>query len=319
MSEAKKVTCRSTRAALADHNDRNFDLEKAPHIDGTKTKYNLTWVRHRGMTFRESKLMFYENRYAESLEQQNERHRARRQYKRVRTMRDVPDGKNTRPDEMILQIGNKYNSVDVTRGDFASCVNDFMKQFRSWSRTHGDHVHLLDCGIHVDEDGAPHAHLRMVYDYKDADGVVHVGQEKALEQSGLELPDKSKKIGRLNNRKMAFSSMCREMWADICETHGYEIDRVPDPNHQTHLSTPEWKALQDEKKAAERDRAAAEQERTRATEALREAAELRDRYARHCRREGIRIGNGPTRDSHEIDRQAANLTHRKDETPELST
>ena len=316
MNDVKKVTCRSSRKASADHNDRNFDLEKAPHIDSEKTKLNEVWACVPGVSFEEAELKFYENRYNESLEQQNARHKARRQYKRIKTMKDVLDGPNTRPDETILQIGNAKNNKDVTPEDFAECVSKYIARLRVWSEQNGGHVHLLDYAMHFDE-ASPHAHLRMVYDYTDADGVVHIGQEHALEQAGFELPDPSKKVGRYNNRKIQFSTMCREMWADICEAHGYEIDRTPDPEHQNHLSVQEWKALEDEREALEHDRAAFEQEKSQAAEALRGAAELRDRYARHCRREGIRIGDGPTRDSHEIDRQAAALTHRAAETPEL--
>ena len=44
----------------AKHNDRNFDIENAPHIDINRTNENVYINRYKDMTFEEGERKYYE-------------------------------------------------------------------------------------------------------------------------------------------------------------------------------------------------------------------------------------------------------------------
>ena len=84
-----KVTNRNARAdASGRHNDRNFDLEKAPHIDQSKIAENeyYTYNGETEMTFRDLELEYYKNHFEQSLEDANERAIKARHKERVKTI-----------------------------------------------------------------------------------------------------------------------------------------------------------------------------------------------------------------------------------------
>ena len=132
---------------------------------------------------------------------------------------------------MILQVGNR----DVRADDqaFIEALNDYINRLDEWNQAHGDHMTILSMALHMDET-TPHVHIRRVWDYQDRDGLTRLGQNKALEQAGVELPDPSKPVGRYNNRKMTFDREARAMWHEACRAHGLEIETepVPDRRHQ---------------------------------------------------------------------------------------
>ena len=65
-------------------------------------------------------------------------------------------------------------------------------------------MQILNMAIHHDEQGGLHAHIRRVWNTTDKDGNLTLGQNKALEAAGVELPEPDKKVSRYNNRKMTF-------------------------------------------------------------------------------------------------------------------
>lgn len=221
-----RVTSHSGRVGSARHNDRNFDVQKADHIDPERTADNLTYCIYPDMDFQAAELHYYKMTFGGELRWQNERYKAQGHHERVRTMEQVIATKNKAPDELILQIGDK--DADIDPETFARAVNDYTEWHEAWNKAHGNHVTVLNGAIHLDET-SPHYHERKTYVYQDEYGHNHLGQEKALEQAGLELPDPSKPRSRTNNRKMAYTKMCRDAWIEICQGYGFEVEKTPIP------------------------------------------------------------------------------------------
>lgn len=221
-----RVTSHSGRTGSARHNDRDFNLEKADHIDPERTNENLTYCIYPGMSFQDAELHYYKMTFGGELRLQNERYKAQGHHERVRTMEQVIVTKNKAPDELILQIGDKDTDTDPET--FVKAVNDYVEWHEKWNAEHGNHVTILDGAIHLDET-SPHYHERKTYVYQDENGYNHLGQEKALEQAGLELPDPSKPRSRTNNRKMVYTQICRNAWVEICRNYGYDVEMQPIP------------------------------------------------------------------------------------------
>ena len=81
--------------------------------------------------------------------------------------------------------------------------------------------------IGVDEEGAPHFHLRQVYVAHDRDGHAIASKDKALKEMGINLPDPSLLAGRANNRKMTYTSICRARLQELARASGLEIETEP--------------------------------------------------------------------------------------------
>lgn len=230
-----RVSQHSGRTGSAKHNDRSFLADKsdqerkemAPHIREDASGDNRFWCCQDGVSFGEAELNFYVKRYSAAQEATNERYRKEGHSDRCKTVQDLYQGKLTRPEETILQIGDM--SVHISNEDFIVCLNEYVRQLNEWNREHGSHMHILNLAAHFDE-ASPHAHLRRVWDYTDTDGLPRLGQNKALEAAGIELPEPDKKIGRYNNRKITFDAMAREMWQRICKDHGFDIETEVRPN-----------------------------------------------------------------------------------------
>lgn len=230
-----RVSQHSGRTGSAKHNDRSFLADKsdqerkemAPHIREDASGDNRFWCCQDGVTFGEAELNFYVQRYSAAQEATNERYRKEGHSDRCKTVQDLYQGKLTRPEETIIQIGDMNSNI--SQKDFVACLNEYIRQLNQWNREHGSHMHILNLAAHFDE-SSPHAHLRRVWDYKDKDGFLRLGQNKALEAAGIELPEPDKKIGRYNNRKMTFDTMARKMWQQICKDHGFDIETEARPN-----------------------------------------------------------------------------------------
>ena len=231
-----RATYRCSRAGSAKHNDRSFNLDKADHIDQGRTSANENWHCFRkvnpDMSFTEVEETFYAKRYSEALEATNKRYREQYHPERCKTIQDLLKGPKTRPEEVIFQIGDKdvNPGIDVLR----DCMRDLYQRMSSWNKDHGRHLHILNYSIHLDEK-TPHIHQRQCWDYIDKDGHYRLGQEKALEASGVELPDPDKPVGRYNNRKMSFDKMIRSMWLEVLQDHGLEVETIPRPRRKNKI------------------------------------------------------------------------------------
>ena len=231
------------RVYSSKHNDRNFDISKAPHIDNSSRSRNVTWNYYRSnATFEQVEQRFYEEHFSRALENQNQRYRANRQHGRVKTMNDYLKGKQTCPEEVIIQIGNLKNgnaSPEVLQ-------KIFEKQLQ-WETEKFKNVVTLDWALHTDE-ATPHIHQRKVWIAEDKDGNQIVSQNKALKAMGIERPDTSKVTSKFNNEKQTYTDMCRQHFQELCLQHGLEIETEPIAQSQKSLSITEYKAKQSKQK-----------------------------------------------------------------------
>lgn len=228
-----KASMHSGRQGSAKHNDRSFlagltaaeQAEIAPHIDPDKTQYNHGYVAGGNLdNIEAAELRAYRNLFCKAVEATNKRYIAQGHKERCKTTEDLYRAPQTRPEEVILQIG----SIDshVSADELKSCYADYIDRLGKWNHRHGRPMRVLSAVLHTDE-ATPHIHLRRVWVYTDKDGNRRIGQNRALQAAGVPLPYPDKPEGRYNNRKMAFDRMARQLWIQVCRDHGIEIDDVP--------------------------------------------------------------------------------------------
>lgn len=186
-------------------------------------------------TLRENELAYYARTFGPALEQRNERYRAQRHPERCKTIEQVYTSQKTRPEEVILQVGKREQTVD--RETFESLVQVFFKAMNRWNRDHGAPFKTLDTVIHYDE-STPHLHWRRVWQYEDK-GCMRIGQTEALRRAGVPLPQPDQPEGRYNCRKMQFDAAVRDLWQRVCQAHDLEIETDPLPARR-HEGTEEY-------------------------------------------------------------------------------
>lgn len=240
------------------HNDRNFDLNNAEHIDQTQTDKNWYWHRYQKtdpkMKFEEAESKFYNDNFTDSLNAKNERYRVSGHKDRMRSMDEYRSNRLSCPEETILQVGKVGETISP----------DLLKQICikhiNWESKTFPNVVVLDVALHVDEEGAPHVHERKVWCAHSSDGLV-VGQAKALEEMGIPRPNLEKGIDRYNNPKITYTTMCREHLLEVCKEYGLELELEPDKASKGGLKLEEYKRQQEQKKNDELTAQNAQKER----------------------------------------------------------
>lgn len=212
------------------HNDRSFDVANAENIEASRTAMNLYWDCTNGLrtheenlsgqypTFTQHERNEYEKRYRGFIAGQNARNIKAGHAKRNRTVDDLLNDVRICPEETIYQIGKEGDCPPPEK--LLEIVQEFMDTIEE---RFGKHVHVLDWVLHLDET-SPHIHARQVFDVENRYGEIEPKQEKALEQLGIPLPFPDKKPSKVNNRKVTFDSMCRELLLGICREHGLEVE-----------------------------------------------------------------------------------------------
>lgn len=227
------------------HNDRNFNINHAEHIDPERVKNNRYWNwTGKEITFEAAEQAFYEKYIRKHLDAQNARYRAQRHAERAKTMDEYRRSPQTCPEEVILQIGKLGDTIP------ADMMARIIQEQINWEQKQFPGVKVLDVALHMDEQGAPHIHERRAWIYTDRDGNLAISQNKSLEQMGVELPNPDRPRGRYNNRKQTFSRMCREHLLQICKAHGLEIEEIPQEKSRSGLSHVAYMTRQEEEKAA---------------------------------------------------------------------
>lgn len=229
------------------HNDRNFNINHAEHIDPERVKLNRywNWTGNPETTFEAAEAAFYEKHISAHLEAQNARYRAQRHAERAKTMDEYRKSPQTCPEEVILQIGKLGDTIP------ADMMARIIQEQINWEQKTFPGVKVLDVALHMDEQGAPHIHERRAWVYTDKDGNTAISQNKSLEQMGVELPNPDRPRSRFNNRKQVFSRMCREHLLQICREHGLEIEEIPQEKSRNGRTLDDYKAGEAEKRAAE--------------------------------------------------------------------
>ena len=245
------------------HNDRSFNLANSEHIDPERAKGNIYGDCVHGFrsalapqdpddlaaTFSEVERQFYESRYSNFVESQNERNAKIRHTERNRSIPDLLSSRKTCPEETIYQLGTLDEHASAE--DLLNIVTEFIEEFKA---KFGDHVHVLDWALHLDE-STPHIHERHVFDCENKYGEVAPQQEKALEALGFELPDPAKPLSRRNNRKITFDAACRKMLFEIAKRHGLELEEDAEYGNRKYLEKQDFiLAKQKEQLAAQQSK-----------------------------------------------------------------
>lgn len=232
------------------HNDRNFNISHAEHIDPERVKLNRywNWTGNPETTFEDAEAAFYEKHIRKHLDAQNARYKAQRHAERAKTMDEYRRSPQTCPEEVILQIGKRGDTIP------ADMMARIIQEQINWEQQQFPGVKVLNVALHMDEQGAPHIHERRAWVYTDKDGNFAISQNKSLEQMGVELPNPNKPRSRFNNRKMTFSRMCREHLLQICREHGLEIEEIPQEKSRSGRTLEDYQAGEAEKRAAEAER-----------------------------------------------------------------
>lgn len=263
------------------HNDRNFNIKNAEHIDPERVKNNRYWNwTGKEITFEDAEIAFYEKHISAHLEAQNARYRAQRHAERAKTMDEYRKSPQTCPEEVILMIGKAGDTIP------ADMMARIIQEQINWEQKQFPGLKVLDVALHMDEQGAPHIHERRAWVYTDKDGNTAISQNKSLEQMGVELPNPDRPRGRFNNRKQTFSKRCREHLLQICREHGLEIEEIPQEKSKSGRTMEDYKASEAEKRAAEADRRRQFSERA-AESAEKQAESARDTarsYEEHAER-----------------------------------
>lgn len=255
------------------HNDRQFDIRNAEHIDPERVKDNRYWNwTGKEITFEAAEQIFYEKYIRKHLDAQNARYRAQRHAERANTMDEYRRSPQTCPEEVILMIGRAGDTIP------ADMMARIIQEQINWEQQQFPGVKVLDVALHMDEQGAPHIHERRAWVYTDKNGNLAISQNRSLEQMGVELPNPDKPRSRFNNRKQVFSRMCREHLLQICREHGLEIEEIPQEKSKSGLSHVAYMTRQEEEKAADAER------RRQFSERAAESAEKRAESARDAAR-----------------------------------
>lgn len=248
------------------HNDRQFDISHAEHIDPERVKSNIywNWTGDPGKTFEAAEAAFYEEHCREYLDAVNRRHREQRHPERVRDMDAYRTARQTCPEETLLMIGNKDEHLPPRT------LRAICEDLRNWEENTVPGLRVLDMALHVDEQGAPHIHMRKAWIHRDENGIESIAQSKTLQAARIPLPHPDEPAGRHNNRKQSFSAMERQALYEICRGYGIEslLETKPRERSRSGREFEDYKAEQAEKRArAAEMRAKMAEEKTRQAEA----------------------------------------------------
>lgn len=227
-----KLVERNERSDISGiHNDRNFDLSKAVHINPDRGVMNKYWVYNDEYhkKFIDIEKEFYEKNFGEFLSNQERRLKENHNYSKIKSVDDYLKGRYTKPEDKILQIGNSISHIDGKL--LWEIANDYQKRFNDMF---GDNCKIIDMALHMDE-LVPHVHIRRVWMATNDYGEKVVSQTKALNELGINRPNMSKESSRNNNAKMTFSKIERELLFEICKEHGLDLDKKPNKENDIHI------------------------------------------------------------------------------------
>jgi hypothetical protein len=210
-------------------------LEQAENIDATRVSSNIYWncfdkvfYRHDQkadrLTFEEAENKYLKKAFNKQWADVNYKYKCNGHSERCKTWEEWIKQDRNLPEETCLQVGNMEEHCSEQQ--LFEATRRYLSKMLNWSKQHGNCFQLLDLAFHFDE-ATPHLHERKIWQYRNSDGTLCIGQEKALEQAGVPLPNPAKKKGRYNNRKMTFDKMAREMFLESCKEVGLEIIEEP--------------------------------------------------------------------------------------------
>lgn len=243
---AVRVTAHGSRAGKhgvfsAKHNDRNYDVSAADNINPNPPRKNVYLIfspsgdmtKNPSITFDDHERAFYTEMFNDALEAQNEKHRKKGNYDRVKSIDDYRTSIRTCPEEYLFQFGNREDQVDYKALNWA--VTAWIETMQN---RYGSNWRLLDAALHMDE-STPHIHVRAVWVHETANGHL-VSQTKALEAMGVERPDPSKPKSQYNNPKQTWSADSRETLVEYARQVGIEVIDTPVEPGKRSMSLEEY-------------------------------------------------------------------------------
>lgn len=198
-----------------------------------------------GIHFAEVEKRFYFDRYFDFCEGQHERNRRTGHSERDRTTDDLLQSKKTAPEESIIQIGTMEDHIP-----YETLLQITCEFFTEFTRRFGEHVHILDWSLHLDE-ATPHIHERHVFDCENQYGEIAPQQEKALEVLGIPLSFPDKPPSKTNNRKITFDGICREILFEVARKHGVQLDHEPEYGGRAYLEKQDYILMKQKQKIAQ--------------------------------------------------------------------
>ena len=240
MSEKMRLSSHMSRknAGPAEHNSRTNFKGESLNIDADKSQNNYYWNCITGtkehLSFKKVEEEYYKENYTSMLDARNENYKKNRHPENCRTMEQYMRGDKTKPEEHIIQVGDMNNTI--TKKQLHEVLVDYYK----WHTKTFPNVKFLDIAIHVDEEGAPHIHMRRVWECKGKYGK-EICESKALKEMGIKRPDPKKKEGKNNNAKMTYTKMVRDELLNICKVHGIDIETEVKDGNAKHLQPAEYK------------------------------------------------------------------------------
>lgn len=255
-------TTKAGKVYNANHNTRTETRNGQNHINHERTEHNLLYrVENNRLIPCKSYdcIEFEKKRYSElfgdSLKARNERYIQQRHKERCRSIDDLYRDSKKCPFEMILQIGRASDDMTFEeKVELSKKINiDFVREMH---RRYGTNFVPLNLSGHLDE-VSPHWHYRGTFIYKGKDGL-EPNQAKAFSELGIERPDMTKPIGKHNNSLMTFTEQARELYYEVCERYGFEIDKEVKNPSQKHKETLEYKCEMLEKEVVVKNQALAD-------------------------------------------------------------
>ena len=236
------------------HNDRNFDLEKAPHIDKDKSDHNRYWnyQNDKEKSFLEIEKDFYRENFSKTIELQNERNNKARHQERNKSLDDYYKDRLTRPEDVLIQIGDK--DKHIREKELWKVAEKYKEELE---RKYGDNCKVLTMALHIDEK-TPHVHMRRVWVHEH-DGIKEVSKNAALEKD-IQFSRNNEETSktRYNNPSIAFTRMERDMVKDICKEQGIELTKE---NKSRGYDLTKDQARERDRELAEREERLAELEK----------------------------------------------------------
>lgn len=243
------------------HNDRQFDSSNAKNIFSEKSNENVywNWTEDENVSFADAEQKFYQENFMPAYEAQYKRwEKARQLTSRGKPFDEWIQAKRFIPEEVVLQVGKTGETLDHEKA--CEFFDLYKNKLIALNKSLGNPYTILDLAVHFDEgkesgvsdeDIPVHVHLRRVWHYKDKDGCLQAGEDKALKAANIERPDKTKKEGRYNNRKMTYTQMERDLFYETAEELGIELETSKQA-WKPSMSKGEWLASEIKQTADEK-------------------------------------------------------------------
>lgn len=243
------------------HNDRQFDSSNAKNIFSEKSNENIywNWTEDENVSFADAEQKFYQENFMPAYEAQYKRwEKARQLTSRGKPFDEWIQAKRFIPEEVVLQVGKTGETLDHEKA--CEFFDLYKNKLLALNESLGNPYTILDLAVHFDEgkesgvsdeDIPVHVHLRRVWHYKDKDGCLQAGEDKALKAANIERPDKTKKEGRYNNRKMTYTQMERDLFYETAEALGIELETSKQA-WKPSMSKGEWLASEIKQTADEK-------------------------------------------------------------------